>query len=105
MADTPEALKKHVKAYTVVGVILFFCTALTVWIATVDLGSVELNITVGLVIATFKASLVALIFMHLNHEKGLIYQILLYTFFFFLGLMILTVIALFDPVYFSGFND
>ena len=86
-------------------IILFVFTGITVWIATVDLGSMTMNITVGLIIATFKATLVALIFMHLNHEKGLIYQILLYTFFFFLGLMVLTILTLYDPVFFSGFDN
>ncbi len=35
-----------------------------------------------LLVASVKASLVALIFMHLNHEKGLIYKMLVFTFFF-----------------------
>jgi len=104
MADSPEAYKKHIKLYTIIGLLLFFFTAFTVWIATVDLGSHALNIGVGLLVATVKATLVALIFMHLNHEKGLIYQILIYTFFFFLGLMILTMLAHYDPVFYPGFQ-
>lgn len=104
MADSPEALKRHLKLYTIIGLLLFFFTFFTVWIATVDLGSHTANVTVGLLIATVKACLVALIFMHLNHEKGLIYQILFYTFFFFLGMLALTILAFYDPVFFPGFQ-
>ena len=42
--------------------------------------------------------MVALIFMHLNHEKGLIYKTLVFTFLFFIGLMALTLFAGFDPI-------
>ncbi len=106
MADTPEELAKHVKLYWIIGGVLFFCTFLTVWVAEyADFGSQAANITVGLLIAATKASLVGLIFMHLSNEKSLIYTILFYTFFFFLGMMILTIIALYDPVFFRGFND
>ena len=92
MADTPEEIHKHMRAYWMVGIALLACTVLTVVVAWVTP-----SITVGLGIATFKASLVALIFMHLNSEKPLIYKILLYTTFFAIGLMFLTVLALYDP--------
>jgi caa(3)-type oxidase subunit IV len=105
MADTPEALKKHVKLYALIGAILFACTGLTVWLSYVDFGSHSLNIGIGLLVATIKALLVALIFMHLNHEKSLIYKILSYTFFFVLGLFVLTMLAFYDPLVFTGFNN
>ncbi|GIW99660.1 MAG: cytochrome oxidase subunit IV [Pirellulaceae bacterium] len=44
-------------------------TLLTVWQATLDLGSAEL--WVSLLIATIKASLVILFFMHMIHDKPL----------------------------------
>ena len=72
---------------------MLICTVLTVvaaWITP--------SIIVGLAIATFKAGLVAMIFMHLNNEKSMIYKILLYTVFFAIGLMFLTLLALYDPV-------
>jgi caa(3)-type oxidase subunit IV len=53
---------------------------------------------IGLTVSVIKASLVALIFMHLNHEKGLIYKMLLFTFLFFVSLMGLTLFALADPI-------
>ena len=92
MADTPEEIQKHLKTYWMVGGALLICTVLTVAVA-----KLTPSITIGLGIATFKASLVALIFMHLNSEKPLIYKILLYTGFFAVGLMFLTLLHLFDP--------
>ena len=51
------------KIYLRVAGILFFLTAVTVWVSYVDLGF--LNIVVALLIAGTKASIVALFFMHL----------------------------------------
>ncbi|MCA8981007.1 MAG: cytochrome C oxidase subunit IV family protein [Planctomycetes bacterium] len=47
---------------------LIFLTALTVWSAQHDLGRIDLVVAMG--IATIKASLVALYFMHLRYDKG-----------------------------------
>lgn len=98
MADSPEEIKKHLKLYTFIGVLLLVFTVITVAVSYVDLGSTWLNVTVGLAIATFKAGLVALIFMHLNDEKAMIYRILVFTFFFAAGGMVLFVLALMDPI-------
>ncbi len=79
MADSPEAILKAKRAFMFVGTLLFVFTVLTVAVATVpwmDIGGHGLDfadIVLGLIIATVKASLVMLIFMHLNHEKPLIY--------------------------------
>ena len=100
MADSPEEIQKHVKSYMIVGAALIVCSFLTVVVAWITP-----SVTVGLAIACFKASLVALIFMHLNHERSMIYKILLFTFFFFLGLMVLTIMALYDPVVMRDFNQ
>ncbi len=104
MADATHDLSKHKKTYAAVGIALFVFTAVTVIVGLVpwfdigppgpDFGDVVL----GLSVAATKASLVALIFMHLNHEKGLIYKLLVFTFLFFLGLMVLTLFADFDPI-------
>lgn len=48
---------------------LIFLTILTVYQATFDLGNLEL--IVSLIIATVKASLVILFFMHMIHDKPL----------------------------------
>lgn len=54
------------KIYIAIFVALMVCTILTVYAATVDLNQYfsGLNIIVALVIATLKASLVVLFFMH-----------------------------------------
>ena len=61
------------------------------------------SIWLGLGIAAFKASLVAVIFMHLGKEKPLIYKVLLYTVFFAIGMLFLTLLAMYDPII-SPFN-
>jgi len=53
--------------YWLIWGILIFCTFLTAWIATVDLG--PFNTVVALVIATFKASIVVLIFMNVKYTS------------------------------------
>lgn len=99
MAESPEEIQKHVRTYMIVGATLIVCSFLTVGVAWITS-----SVIVGLGIACFKSALVAGIFMHLNHERRTIYQILLFTFFFFLGLMILTIMALYDPVTMRDFN-
>lgn len=95
----PIDLRKSVKLYLLIGGVLLFFTLVTVAVAFgVDLGDVHYNIALGLAIAAFKVSLVALIFMHLNHERGLVYKILLFTVIFFAGLMFLCVMAWYDPI-------
>ena len=63
-----------------------------------DLGDKHLNIGLGLLIAAFKVSLVCLIFMHLNHERGLIYKVMLFSMVFFAAMMFLFVLAYYDPI-------
>ena len=101
MADTPEEIKKHLKLYWKIGYALLFCTVLTVGVTYIPV--IGDNIWLGLGIATFKAGLVALIFMHLNSEKSLIYKVLLYTVFFAIGMIFLTLLAMYDPIL-SPFN-
>ncbi len=104
MASSPEEIAKHRKLYWKVLWTLLACTCITlalgIW-KPLDMGipgaSWE-DVIVGLLVACVKASLVALIFMHLNHEKSLIYKFLLFTFFFFLGLMCLSLFAWWDPI-------
>ena len=99
MADTPEELQKHMKLYTLIGAILFVCTGLTVAVTWIDFGSTFVNVLIGLGIATFKAGLVALIFMHLNHERPMIYRVLVFTCFFAAGMILLFILALRDPIH------
>jgi len=59
----------HGPLFTKILIALGVLTAVTVWLAGKDLGSKAMNITVGLIVAIAKASLVVLIFMHLKWEK------------------------------------
>jgi cytochrome c oxidase subunit 4 len=55
------------RLYVLIWAILIVCTVLTAWVATVDLG--KFNTVVALGIATFKASVVVLIFMHVKYTS------------------------------------
>jgi caa(3)-type oxidase subunit IV len=96
--DHDHDVSKHIKKYLMVGALLLIFTVITVALAYVDFGSHNLNIAIGMLVATFKATLVAMIFMHLNAERQLIYRILLFTVFFVLGLFWLTYLHWYDPV-------
>ena len=95
MSDHPHDVSKHVRGYLIIGGTLILGTILTVLASYLDLGH-GLNIVLALVIATVKASLVALFFMHLISEKQMIYTVLGFTAFFFIGLMVLTLTASHD---------
>ncbi|MGD7652356.1 MAG: cytochrome C oxidase subunit IV family protein [Verrucomicrobiales bacterium] len=81
MADSPEEIRKSVRIYLLVGLILFAGTVATVLVATVpwlDIGEHGFDMwdcILGLAIATTKASFVAAVFMHLNHEKKAVYWV------------------------------
>jgi cytochrome c oxidase subunit IV len=66
MADHSEHIVSA-KLYWLVWAILIVCTVLTAFVATIDLG--KFNTVVALGIATFKATLVALIFMHVKYTS------------------------------------
>jgi len=91
MSDThsPEHFSHHVRRYLYVFYALIFGTIITVAAAQINFGSYSWNIAVALVIACGKAFLVAGYFMHLISERKMIYGILGFTAFFFIGLMAL----------------
>jgi cytochrome c oxidase subunit 4 len=91
MSNDHQDVSKHVRSYLIIGATLLIGTVITVLASYVDLGHHHLNIALALVIATFKASLVALFFMHLISERTMIYTVLGFTAFFFVGLMFLTI--------------
>lgn len=103
MADNVEEIQKSIKKYLWIGFILMVFTAITVWLSTVELPTHSMNIIVGMIVATFKASLVCLIFMHLNHERPLIYKVLAFTVVFCFALFVLFVCAKDDPLVFKDF--
>jgi len=90
-----DDVAKHIRGYLIIGGTLLIGTVLTVLASYVDLGH-HWNIVLALVIASVKASLVALFFMHLISERTMIYTVLAFTAFFFVGLMFLTVGAYAD---------
>lgn len=92
MSDHSDDVSKHIRGYLIIGGTLLIGTILTVLASYLDLGH-NWNIVLALVIATIKASLVALFFMHLISEKQMIYTVLGFTAFFVLGLMIITISA------------
>lgn len=94
----PMDLAKAIRSYIRIGAILILFTGITWGVALIDFGSHALNIGIGLAIATFKVSLVSLIFMHLNHERGLIYKVLFFTVIFGAAMMFLFVLAFMDPI-------
>jgi cytochrome c oxidase subunit 4 len=59
------------KVYYVIFGALMVLTALTVWVANIDLGSEKLNTVVALAIAVTKAMLVVLYFMHVRYSSRL----------------------------------
>ena len=95
---TAHDVSKHIRGYLMVGGTLLLFTAITVALSYVNFGTQKANIAVALLVATFKAGLVAAIFMHLSNEKRMIYRILMFTAFFVLGLFFLTYLAWYDPV-------
>ena len=90
-----EAVKKSVRTYILVFVSLMALTVVTVAVSSLHL-SVGAAITVALVIASFKATLVAGYFMHLISERKLIYSTLILTAIFFLALMLLPISHMLD---------
>ena len=80
------------RLYISIWAILIVCTVLTAWVATVDLG--KFNTVVALGIATFKASVVVLIFMHVKYTSEKMTKAILLAAVFWL--MLLLVLSLTD---------
>ncbi len=105
MADSIEAIQKAKKTYLMVFGALLVGTILTVLVATVpalDIGGHGFDIydaILGLIIATTKSTLVAAIFMHLNHEKKLIYWVFFGAIFFFFAMGALLALAAGSPIW------
>jgi cytochrome c oxidase subunit 4 len=89
-SHSPDHFSHHVRRYLLVFYALLFGTVITVAASYIPWGNREINIGVALFIAICKASLVACYFMHLISERKMIYGILAFTAFFFVGLMFLT---------------
>ena len=75
-----------VSLYMLIGGTLLFCTWLTYSVATIDLGA--LNTIVALCIASFKATLVVLIFMHVKYTSEKLTKAVIASAIFFLMLLL-----------------
>jgi len=87
-AHSPEEIQKHVRTYIAVFVALAFLTVVTVGVSYLHL-TAAIAVTVALIIASIKASLVAAYFMHLISEKKLILWILIITMVTFISMILI----------------
>ena len=78
--------KAEARTYTLTLVLLLILTAITVGASYIQFGS--MNVVIALTIATIKATLVALFFMHLRHDKP-VNAVIACAGFLFLGLFLL----------------
>jgi cytochrome c oxidase subunit 4 len=90
LGDHAADIDRHVRVYITVFVALMALTLITVAISYLHLPT-AMAITVALLVATIKGTLVACYFMHLISEKKLIYAVLLLTAVFFVALLALPV--------------
>ena len=88
---------KSIRSYMMVGAALLVFTVITVAVNQVHL-AVPLAITVALIIATMKGSMVAAVFMHLSNEKKWIYGALILTLIGFVILMTVPSFTVMDGI-------
>jgi cytochrome c oxidase subunit 4 len=84
--DSVDDIKKSVRTYFMIFGALMVLTIITVGVSYVHL-PVAAAVAVALIVATIKGSLVALYFMHLLHERKVIYWVLTLTLIFFIFMM------------------
>jgi cytochrome c oxidase subunit IV len=81
-ADSMESVRNSLRLYVIIGAALFIGTVATTAVATLptlDLGGHgfdKWDAILGVAIAASKASLVAAVFMHLNHERPWVYALI-----------------------------
>ena len=96
MSDSHD-IKSHLGKYWMIGAALLVFTGITVAANQLHL-EVPLAITVALVIAITKGSMVAAVFMHLSSEKKWIYGSLILTVVFFIVLMTVPFLTINDGI-------
>ncbi len=90
--DHAADIDRHVRIYITVFVSLMTLTIITVAVSYLHL-PIAYAVTVALLVATIKGSLVACYFMHLISEKKLIYAVLVLTAVFFAALLALPAVT------------
>ena len=93
--DHAAEIDKYVRIYITVFVALMVLTIVTVAVSRFHL-PLPVAVSVALLVATIKGSLVACYFMHLISEKKLIYAVLALTVAFFVVLLALPVLTVHD---------
>jgi cytochrome c oxidase subunit 4 len=97
MHSDQESIKTTIRLYLMIGAALFVFTGITVAVNQVHL-AVPLAITIALIIATMKGSMVASVFMHLSHERKWIYAALILTVLGFILVMALPMFTMMDHI-------
>ena len=93
--NTTSGAGDHSRTYLMVFGTLAVLTVVTVAAGYVSF-PIGLGITIALIIATVKGSLVAAYFMHLLNEQKPIYWLLIVTFFLLMMMFLLFIVAAFD---------
>jgi cytochrome c oxidase subunit IV len=94
MHSSPAEIQASVRKYMMIGAALLVFTVITVAVNQVHL-AVPLAITVALIIACMKGTMVAAVFMHLSHEQKWIYGALVLTV---IGFIILMTVPMFTTM-------
>jgi cytochrome c oxidase subunit 4 len=92
-----DDIRSHVKTYYMVFGALMVFTIITVGVSYLELAT-PLAVTVALIVAIIKGSLVAMFFMHLLHERKVIYWALALTAIFFVFLMFVPLFTNLDRI-------
>ena len=92
-----DDIRSHVKTYYMIFGALMVLTGITVAVSYLHLAT-PLAITVALIVALIKGSLVALVFMHLSNERKVIYWALMLTVVFFVFLMFVPLFTNLDRI-------
>jgi len=98
-ASDSAAVQQSVRRYITVFVSLMIFTVITVAASRFHF-AVPIAITIALIIAAMKGSMVGTVFMHLSHEKQAIYGTLLLTFLFFIVLLFVPLLTVLDRLHF-----
>jgi cytochrome c oxidase subunit 4 len=92
-----DDIRSHVKTYYMIFGALMVLTIITVGVSYLELAT-PLAVTVALIVAGIKGSLVAMYFMHLLHERKVIYWVLILTVVFFVFLMFVPLFTNLDRI-------
>jgi caa(3)-type oxidase subunit IV len=97
MHSDAAAVKSSIRKYMMVGAALLVFTGVTVAANLVHF-AIPIAITVALIIAAMKGSMVAAVFMHLSDERKWVYGALVLTVVFFIALMFLPILTTMDTI-------